>query len=102
MEYEETGEDDANFEKRREEDAALQARADVSQAVIDKMPAGRERDLVLAIDEALSSSLGTPSGYIPSFGAPMTARLKQALSAYGITPDYGCASGFGGRRYNKR
>jgi hypothetical protein len=75
--------------------------ANVSQAAIDALPAGREKQMVIAIDEMLSSKLGSADGYIGSIGFPLTRRLQRALSEYGITPDYGQSIGCGLRRKSR-
>lgn len=63
--------------------------ARLSQRAIDALPAGREKQLVIAVDELLSFNLGSADGYLGSIGLPATRKLQRALAAYGITPDYG-------------
>jgi hypothetical protein len=63
--------------------------ARLSQARLDDMAAGPEKQMVMAVDELLSFNLGSSEGYLGSIGLFTTRKLQQALAAYGITPDYG-------------
>jgi hypothetical protein len=49
----------------------------------------RELALVQSVDAVLSG-LGSADGYLGPIGASATRAMQNALSAYGITPDYGC------------
>jgi hypothetical protein len=75
--------------------------ARVSQAAIDALPAGREKRMVIALDELLSFNLGSAEGYLGSIGLPTTRKLQRALAEYGITPDYGQAYGYGRRTISR-
>jgi hypothetical protein len=75
--------------------------AKVSQAAIDALPAGREKQMVIAIDTLLSYNLGSADGYLGSIGLPVTRRLQRALAEYGITPDYGQSIGCGFRSISR-
>lgn len=70
-----------------------------SQQALNDLRVGREKAIVMAVDELLSTCLGSADGYLPmGNGCPMTRRLQQALKEYGITPDYGAGHGLGLRR----
>lgn len=75
--------------------------ARLSQARLDDMPAGREKSLVIAVDELLSQCLGTANGYLGPVGLPITRKLQRALHAYGIVPDYGQGCGLGRRTLSR-
>lgn len=78
---------------RAAEEARLDRIAAESQAAIDALPAGREKLMVIAIDELLSNNLGSADGYLGHIGLPATRKLQKALAEYGITLDYCAAIG---------
>lgn len=94
-------EDRAFAEKRAAEEAELDRIAAHSQAMIDALPAGREKQMVIALDELLSFNLGSADGYLGPVGLPTTRKLQRALAEYGITPDYGKAIGRGRRSISR-
>lgn len=92
--WEDSGADDvvivSSFEREKEQ---RRLAAEASQKALDAIPPGREKDMVVAIDELLSFKLGGPDGYLSSAGAIHTGQLRRALAGYGITPDYGASIG---------
>lgn len=93
--------DEDSRDAYREREDRLDKIARESQAAIDALPAGREKQLVIAVDVLLSQNLGSADGYLGPIGLTTTRRLQQALAAYGITPDYAQATGRGRRTISR-
>jgi hypothetical protein len=76
----------AKLAQQEIEEAEIAAR---SQAAIDAIEDPATKAIVVAVDRMLSIGTGSEDGYIPSIGSIETTRLRKALAAFGVTPDYG-------------